>query len=303
MLYPSYLNLYKEGILKERVEKLLNLLKECTLCPRNCKKNRLKDEKGTCKTGRYARVASFHLHFGEEPPISGYNGSGTIFFSYCNLSCIFCQNWSISHEGEGFEVTPLELKEIMLKLQKAGAHNLNLVTPSHIVPQFLEALYLAVKEGFSLPIVYNSSGYDSLETLKILEGIVDIYMPDAKYGDNFWAEKFSQAKDYVEVSQKALKEMYRQVGSFETNREGIAKKGVLIRHLILPEDRAGSFKVLEFLKENLPYALVSLLSQYWPSYNASAFPEICRRIKKEEYQRVVDYAKKLKIEKIYLQGI
>ncbi len=303
MLYPSYLNLYKEGILKERVEKLLNFLKECTLCPRNCKKNRLKDEKGTCKTGRYARVASFHLHFGEEPPISGYNGSGTIFFSYCNLFCIFCQNWSISHEGEGFEVTPLELKEIMLKLQKAGAHNLNLVTPSHIVPQFLEALYLAIKEGFSLPIVYNSSGYDSLETLKILEGIVDIYMPDAKYGDNLWAKKLSQAEDYVEVSQRALKEMYRQVGGFETNREGIAKKGVLVRHLILPEDRASSFKVLEFLKENLPHALVSLLSQYWPSYDASVFPEICRRIKKEEYQRVVEYAKKLKIEKIYSQGI
>jgi putative pyruvate formate lyase activating enzyme len=299
--YPSYLNLFENGELEERVEKLIKKLQNCDICPHSCKKNRLKGEVGICKTGRYAYVSSFNLHFGEEPPISGFRGSGTIFFTNCNLSCIFCQNWNISQGGDGFETSPHQLKEMMLELQKLKAHNLNLVTPTHIVPQFLEALYLAIKEGFSLPIVYNSSGYDSVETLKMLDGIVDIYMPDAKYGDNFWAFKLSGVKNYVEISQKALKEMYRQVKEFETTNEGIAKKGVLVRHLILPEDKSSSFKVLDFLKENLDGALVALLSQYWPSYNAYKFPEIMRRITKEEYKRVIDYAKKIKIKNLYIQ--
>ncbi len=299
--YPSYLVLYEKGELEERLSKLLKRLESCDICPHNCKKNRLKGEKGICKTGRYAFVSSYNLHFGEEPPISGFNGSGTIFFTNCNLSCIFCQNWNISQEGDGFEVSPLQLKEIMLELQKLKAHNLNLVTPTHIVPQFLEALYLAIREGFSLPIVYNSSGYDSVETLKELDGIVDIYMPDAKYGENYWAFQLSGAKNYVEISQDALKEMYRQVGEFETTKEGIAKKGVLVRHLILPENKSSSFKVLDFLKENLDGALIALLSQYWPSYKAYKFPEIMRKITKEEYKKVVDYAKKINIRNLYIQ--
>lgn len=300
--YPSYLNLYKKNQLKDRVQILLEKLKKCDICPRKCGVNRYKKELGYCRTGRFAIVSSFNLHFGEETPISGYRGSGTIFFSFCNLSCIFCQNWTISHLGEGYETDAFQLKEIMLQLQKAGAHNLNLVTPSHIVPQFLEALYLALEEGFSLPIVYNSSGYDSPETLKILDGIIDIYMPDAKYGNNFWAEKFSGVKDYVEVSREALKEMYRQVGEFEMDKEGIARRGVLVRHLILPEGRSSSFDVLDFLKENLPGALVALLSQYWPSYNAIKYPELGRRITSKEYLEVVNYAKKIKIKNLYIQG-
>lgn len=300
--YPSYLVLYEKGELEERLEKLLRRLESCDICPHNCKKNRLKGEKGICKTGRYASVSSYNLHFGEEPPISGFKGSGTIFFTNCNLSCIFCQNWNISQEGDGFEVSPLQLKEMMLELQRLRAHNLNLVTPTHIVPQFLEALYLAIKEGFCLPIVYNSSGYDSVETLKELDGIVDVYMPDAKYGENHWALKLSGAKNYVEISQEALKEMYRQVGEFETTKEGIAKKGVLVRHLILPEDKSSSFKVLDFLKENLDGALIALLSQYWPSYKAYKFPEIMRRITREEYKKVIDYAKKIGIKNLYIQG-
>lgn len=198
-------------------------------------------------------------------------------------------------------VSPFDLKEIMLDLQRAGAHNLNLVTPTHIVPQFMEALYLAIKEGFSLPIVYNSSGYDSVETLKLLDGVIDIYMPDAKYGENRWAEKLSGAGDYVEVSREALKEMYRQVGEFEVDGEGIAKRGVLVRHLILPENMASSFKVLDFLKENLPGSLVALLSQYWPSYNALKYPQLGRRITLKEYEEVANYAKKIKLKNLYLQ--
>lgn len=299
--YPSYLNLFKSGELEERVRILLEKLKNCDICPRKCEVNRTREEKGFCRTGRYAIVSSYNLHFGEEPPISGYRGSGTIFFSFCNLSCIFCQNWTISHLGEGYEVSPFELKEVMLQLQSAGAHNLNLVTPTHIVPQFMEALYLAIKEGFSLPIVYNSSGYDSVETLKLLDGVIDIYMPDAKYGENRWAEKLSGAKDYVEVSGEALKEMYRQVGEFKIDSEGIGKSGVLVRHLILPENLASSFKVLDFLKENLPGALVAILSQYWPSYNALKYPQLGRRITLKEYEEVANYAKKIKLKNLYLQ--
>lgn len=300
-LYPSYLKLYKSGELKNRVDILLKKLENCNICPHNCRKNRLKNELGICRTGRYAIVSSFNLHFGEEPPISGYRGSGTVFFTNCNLTCIFCQNWEISQKGEGYEVSPEELKKIFLKLQEYGAHNLNLVTPTHVVPQFLESLYLACKEGFSLPIVYNSSGYDSVETLKILDGIIDIYMPDAKYGDNLWAEKLSKAKNYVEIYQEALKEMYRQVNGFIVDSEGIAKKGVLVRHLVLPEDRSSSFKVLKFLKENLEDALIAILSQYRPCYKAYLFPEITRRISRKEYEDVVNFAKELKLKKVYLQ--
>ncbi|MEJ5165968.1 MAG: radical SAM protein [Thermoanaerobaculia bacterium] len=299
--YPSYINLFKSGKLEERVRIFLEKLKNCDICPRKCGVDRTREEKGFCRTGRYALVSSYNLHFGEEPPISGYRGSGTIFFSFCNLSCIFCQNWTISHLGEGYVVSPFDLKEIMLDLQRAGAHNLNLVTPTHIVPQFMEALYLAIKEGFSLPIVYNSSGYDSVETLKLLDGVIDIYMPDAKYGENRWAEKLSGAGDYVEVSREALKEMYRQVGEFEVDGEGIAKRGVLVRHLILPENMASSFKVLDFLKENLPGSLVALLSQYWPSYNALKYPQLGRRITLKEYEEVANYAKKIKLKNLYLQ--
>lgn len=299
--YPSYLSLFESGKLKEKIEIFINKLEKCEICPHKCKKNRLNNEIGICRTGRYAVVSSFNLHFGEEPPISGFSGSGTIFFTNCNLSCIFCQNWSISQEGEGFQVNKNQLKEIMLKLQELGAHNLNLVTPTHIVPQFLEALYEAIKDGFSLPIVYNSSGYDLVETLKLLDGIVDIYMPDAKYGDNQWAIKFSSAKNYVEISQEALKEMYRQVGDFEVDKRGVAKKGVLVRHLILPERKSSSFKVLDFLKENLEGAFIALLSQYRPCYNAFKYPEINRRLTKEEYEEVANYAKKLKFRNLYLQ--
>ena len=281
---PSYIKLHLAGILEKRVGEALEALKDCHLCPRNCGVNRY-EKAGFCRTGRYAMVSSFNAHFGEEPPISGYRGSGTIFFTHCNLRCIYCQNYPISQLGHGEEVSPEELAQMMLTLQNWGCHNINLVTPSHVVAQFLESLLLAVERGLNIPIVYNSSGYDSLEALKLLDGVVDIYMPDLRYSDNEAGRKFSGVDDYVQVSRTAVREMHRQVGDLQLDREGVAIKGLLIRHLVLPNGWAGTKATMEFISREISRGTyVSLMSQYFPAYKAVQNPQLNRRITKSEYE-------------------
>lgn len=286
MVYPSYLNL-TESQWKERIERALSLLESCEVCPHRCGVNRLKGELGFCKTGKNAIVDSYFPHRGEEKPIRGYRGSGTVFFSYCNMRCVYCQNYQISQLGEGREVSPKELAEIFLELQAMGCHNLNLVTPSHVVPQILSALYLAVQKGFKLPIVYNTSSFDSLESLKLLEGIVDIYLADLKYADREIARRYSKVKNYPEVAMTAIKEMHRQVGDLTLDERGIAVKGLLVRHLVLPNGLAGTEKVVEFLGSLSKNMAVNVMDQYYPSYMAWKYPELNRRITQREYHQAL----------------
>jgi len=298
----SYIELYERGILKKRAEELNKLLEKCHLCPRKCLVNRLQDEKGFCGAGRRVVVSSWNLHFGEEPPISGYRGSGTIFFTHCNLRCCFCQNYPISQLGNGQEVEISELARMMVRLQKLGAHNINFVTPTHFVPQIVEALGIAIEEGLKIPLVYNSGGYDAEETLQLLDGIVDIYMPDAKYSTPQSGRTYSKAADYFEVNKKALLEMHHQVGDLEMDKEGIAKRGLLIRHLVMPQDVVGSRKVLEFIARNISKnTYMSIMAQYHPAHLAFEFPEISRRIYKREYDAVLKMADELGLERGWRQ--
>jgi putative pyruvate formate lyase activating enzyme len=290
MVYPSYLNL-TESQWKERIEKALSLLESCEVCPHRCGVNRLKGELGFCKTGKNAIVDSYFPHRGEEKPIRGYRGSGTVFFSYCNMRCVYCQNYQISQLGEGREVSPEELAEIFLELQAVGCHNLNLVTPSHVVPQILSALYLAVKKGFRLPIVYNTSSFDSLESLRLLEGIVDIYLADLKYADKEIARRYSKVKNYPEIAMTAIREMYRQVGDLTLDERGIAVRGLLVRHLVLPNGLAGTEKVAEFLGSLSKNMAVNVMDQYYPSYMAWKYPELSRRITQREYHQALSFMK------------
>lgn len=294
MPYPSYLNLTEKDW-EERVEKALDMLKSCKVCPHRCGVNRLEGELGYCKTGRYAIVADYFPHRGEERPIRGKRGSGTVFFSYCNMRCVYCQNYTISQLGEGEETRPEELSEIFLTLQRLGCHNINLVSPSHVVPHILEALYLAVKKGLRIPIVYNTSSYDSLESLKLLDGIVDIYLADFKYGDSATGRKYSKVKGYYEVALEAIREMHRQVGDLKVDEEGIAVRGLLIRHLVLPNGLAGTQKVLESLKEISPQTYINIMDQYRPYYKAYDYPELSRRIYYKEYQEALNFAKSFKL--------
>jgi putative pyruvate formate lyase activating enzyme len=286
MVYPSYLNL-TESQWKERIERALSLLESCEVCPHRCGVNRLKGELGFCKTGKNAIVDSYFPHRGEEKPIRGYRGSGTVFFSYCNMRCVYCQNYQISQLGEGREVSPEELAEMFLELQAMGCHNLNLVTPSHVVPQILSALYLAVQKGFRLPIVYNTSSFDSLESLRLLEGIVDIYLADLKYAEREVARRYSKVKNYPEIATAAIREMHRQVGDLILDERGIAVRGLLIRHLVLPNGLAGTEKVAEFLGSLSKNMAVNVMDQYYPSYMAWKYPELNRRITQREYYQAL----------------
>jgi len=271
--------------IKERVQKAYKLLQNCRVCPRRCGVDRLNGERGICRVGKNPVISSYNVHLGEEPPISGTRGSGTIFFTGCNLRCIYCQNFPISQLGNGSEVTTPDLAKMMISLQSRGCHNINLVTPTHFVPQIMEALSFAWERGFDLPLVYNSSGYDSLEALRLLEGIIDIYLPDMRYSDNRVAKRLSSAEDYVQVNREAVREMFRQVGNLVTDEEGIAKKGLIIRHLILPNDLAGSKKTFRFIAEEISDEIhVSLMSQYFPSFKASENVSIDRKITPEEYE-------------------
>ncbi len=274
--------------IKGRIEKAYALLENCVVCPRECKVNRLKGEKGFCGGRKNPKVASYNVHYGEEPPISGTKGSGTIFFSGCNLRCLYCQNFPISQMRHGKEITTHKLADMMLHLQSKGCHNINLVTPTHFVPQILRALSFAWERGFDLPLVYNTSGYEALESLKLLEGIIDVYLPDMRYSDNHIAKKLSSVENYVEVNRKAIKEMYQQVGNLITDERGIARKGLIIRHLILPDNLAGSEETFRFIKEEISDKVyVSLMGQYFPSFKAGECVSIKRKITPEEYESVV----------------
>ncbi len=280
---PAYLKL-SDRELEERIKKAFSLLNPCRLCPRKCEVNRLEGERGFCGAGAKAEVSSYNLHFGEEPGISGWRGSGTIFFTHCNLRCVFCQNYPISQLGHGNAVSTERLAEMMLELQHQGAHNINFVTPTHMVPWILEALLIAKERGLKIPLVYNTGGYDSLEELELLDGIVDIYMPDMKYNDNKVAERYSKAPDYVEVNRRAIKEMHRQVGDLVLDDTGVAQRGLLVRHLILPDGLAGTEGIMKFLAEEVsPETAISLMSQYFPAHRAFEYPEISRRITRKEY--------------------
>lgn len=277
--------------LSQKVGKLYKLLQNCILCPRRCGTRRLDNEKGFCGVGLLPLVSSVGPHFGEEPELVGRNGSGTIFFAGCNLGCLFCQNYDISHLKYGDEISPKDLAKEMLTLQRIGCHNVNLVTPTHVVPQIVEALIYAVEKGLDIPIVYNTGGYDSLETIKILDGIIDIYMPDAKYSNPKAAKKYSQAEDYPSVMKDAIREMHRQIGDLVVEK-GIAVRGLLVRHLVMPEGLAGTKEIMHFLvKEISKDTYVNIMDQYRPCYRANEFPEINRRITEREYMEAIEMAK------------
>ena len=262
----------------------LSLLKQCRMCPRNCGVDRTGSQQGVCRTLRYAKVASFGPHFGEEAPLVGRSGSGTIFFTHCNLACSFCQNYDISHLGHGTEVGPHDIASMMLALAELGCHNINLVTPTHVVPQILEALPEAIEGGLDIPLVYNTGAYDTVATLNILENIFDIYMPDFKFWDEDYAEQFCHALDYPEAARAAIKEMHRQVGDLVIHEDGIARRGLLLRHLVMPGDNAGTSDVMHFLAEEISRnTYVNLMDQYHPCYHAAGDPAINRRIMRDEY--------------------
>lgn len=289
----SYLTAYREGILKERAEHLFLALRDCTLCPRNCHADRLSGDTGICKTGEYAEVSSYMPHFGEETPISGSRGSGTIFFTNCNLLCSFCQNFDISHEGKGQPVTSGELAEMMLSLQSMGCHNINFVTPSHVVPQILQALIIAAENGLTIPLVYNSGGYDQKSTLEALDGIIDIYMPDFKFMDPEIARQTCLAPDYQDIVKPAIAEMHRQTGPLQINSSGLAEKGLLVRHLVMPEGSAGTKEVMNYLANEISEdTYVNIMPQYRPCGRAHETPVLQRSIQMEEYKDAINAALK-----------
>jgi putative pyruvate formate lyase activating enzyme len=290
---PAYLHLHRSGELPRRVERALELLRSCQACPRHCRLNRLDDKFAVCRTGRYAMVSSYSPHHGEEDCLRGWRGSGTIFLSGCNLRCVFCQNFEISWRVQGSSTPPRRLAAMMLELQACGCHNINFVTPEHVVPQIIEALPLAIEGGLRLPIVYNTSGYDSMESLELLDGIVDIYMPDFKYWDSEMARKYSRAPDYPQVARRVLKEMYRQVGDLVMDEDGLARRGLLIRHLVMPGDIAGTGEIMRWIAQELsPTTYVNVMAQYYPAgkVTSSEFPEINRGVTPLEYQRALDEA-------------
>lgn len=293
-MHASYLSLLASGELAKRIHTAYARLESCDICPLGCGVDRTRGELGVCRTGKLALVSSYGPHPGEERPLSGWRGSGTIFFARCNLCCVYCQNADISQLSSGQEVSPAELAEVMLELQARGCHNINLVSPSHVVPQILAAVELASQRGLTLPIVYNTGGYDALETLALLDGVVDIYMPDMKYGDADLALKYSKVSYYPQVNQGAVLEMQRQVGDLQINQDGVADRGLLVRHLVLPNGLAGSALVFEFLAEKVSKNVyINIMAQYHPAFKAREYPELNRRLRVEEYQAAIDLAKGL----------
>lgn len=289
---PRYIQTNNRSLLRKKAEHAKSLLSSCTLCPRQCGVDRTSGETGYCGTARQAVVASYNAHFGEEAPLVGKNGSGTIFFSNCNLLCIFCQNYDISHEGRGYEVSDRQVADMMLDLQQAGCHNINFVTPSHVVPQILSALVLAADEGLHIPLVYNSSAYDSVETLKILDGVIDIYMPDFKFWDPDVAERTCHAPDYPEVARRAIMEMHRQCGDLRIDEAGLAQTGLLVRHLVMPHSMAGTREVMRFIADKIStQTYVNIMPQYRPCGRAAEIEELSRSITPQEYQQALEIAR------------
>jgi putative pyruvate formate lyase activating enzyme len=289
---------------RERALSLKSRLSSCDICPRACRVDRRGGETGFCKTTDEILVAHSGLHFGEEPPISGTRGSGTIFFANCNLRCVYCQNFQISQRAEEIctqTLSPDDLADGMLALQERGAHNVNLVSPTHVAAQVAESLCIARERGLSIPIVYNTNGYDAVHTLRCLEGLIDIYLPDIKYSDDVVALSYSGVDRYVEVNRRAIAEMFRQVGTLALDRQGIAQRGILVRHLVLPQDCAGSKESLKFLASLSKRMVASVMAQYSPQHMAGSTPPLDRRISDAEYERVLDYALELGLDRCFVQ--
>jgi putative pyruvate formate lyase activating enzyme len=306
--YPSYLALYHSGELKKRVESLKQRLSACDLCPRECFVNRNENSGGYCHSGRRAYVCSYCDHHGEEPPLSGMNGSGTIFLGRCNLRCVFCQNADISQHlisSDSYSCSPQEMARIMIYLQnEKKCHNINFVSPSHFVAQIIEAVYFAISLGLKLPLVYNSNGYDSLETLRQLDGIFDIYLPDLKYANDAMARKYSSAKNYTPIARIAIKEMFRQVGLVQADSHGVAKRGLIIRHLVLPNRISGSIATLQWIANELsPQITLSLMAQYYPANYASKISPLARPLKISEYSEVLITLEELGFENALYQEL
>jgi putative pyruvate formate lyase activating enzyme len=293
---PSYRATYASGALTEKVDRAQAALASCRVCPRDCDVNRLEDEIGVCRTGRFAEVASAFPHFGEEDCLTGWRGSGTIFFSWCNLKCVFCQNSDISWSGEGERTTPERLADLMLALQDRGCHNINFVTPEHVVPQVLEGICAATSRGLKIPIVYNTSAYDSLESIELLDGVVDIYMPDFKFWDRATAKWLIMAEDYPERAQEAIRAMHTQVGDLVFDEDGLALRGLLVRHLVMPDRLAGTRQVMRFLAQEISTdTYINILGQYRPAGRVVAQPErysvIDRGVTTSEYREALDIAR------------
>ncbi len=281
----------------------LELLEKCAICPHNCGINRLNNQIGRCKSKDTVKVALYSTHNFEEPCISGKKGSGTVFFSNCNMNCVFCQNYEISQQGKGKEISIEELADIFIKQQKKDVENINLVTPTSYVPQIIEAIKIARGNGLKLPIVYNTNGYEKVETLKMLDGFVDIYLPDFKYSDNELGKRLSKVDNYFEIATEALKEMYRQTGKAVFNDEGIMQRGMIIRHLVLPNHILNSRRVLKWINENMHDVYVSVMAQYFPTYKAKEIDDISRKLTKEEYEQIENYLYRLDLENGYIQEL
>jgi putative pyruvate formate lyase activating enzyme len=291
MLQPAYIQLLQNGELKRRVEEAWQGLSHCRCCAWECGSNRLAGKTGVCRTGALASVSSYGPHLGEEQPLRGWRGSGTIFFSGCNLRCQYCQNSDISQTQAGDDLQTADLAAIMLELQSLGCHNINLVTPSHVAPQILASLLIAAQAGLRLPLVYNTGGYDSIESLRLLDGVVDIYMPDMKYSSPQAAQHYSKARSYPEVNQAAVREMYRQVGDLQIDESGLATHGLLVRHLVLPNGLAGSGPIMRFLAQEISKdTYLNIMDQYRPSYNARLFPKLNRPATRNEVDEAVELA-------------
>jgi putative pyruvate formate lyase activating enzyme len=292
---PAYTRAFEAGLLQERAEQAVESLRSCRVCPRDCEIDRFNNKIGVCKSGRRARVASAFPHFGEEDCLRGWNGSGTIFFGWCNLRCVFCQNFETSQLGEGNEVTPPELARIMLDLQKTGCHNINFVTPEHVVPQILEALLLAVERGLRLPLVYNTSAYDSLESIRLMEGIVDIYMPDFKLWDAENCRKYLVASDYASAARTVIAAMHEQVGELKVDEQGLALRGVLVRHLVMPGVLEDTREIIRWIATTLSRdTYVNVMDQYYPAYKAETeprFAQINRRLHDSEFAQALEDAR------------
>ncbi len=295
---PLYLETHRRGRLKEKIAAAYDVLNQCNLCPRNCLVDRHHGELGLCRTADQPVVSSYGPHFGEEDPLVGQRGSGTIFFTHCNLYCIFCQNYEISHGGEGEEISIPDLAAMMLNLQNRGCHNINFVTPSHQVYQILAALPPAIEAGLNVPLVYNTGGYDALQTLKLLDGVVDIYMPDFKFWDPQVAKDLSEAEDYPEIARQALKEMHRQVGDLVMDEAGVARRGLLVRHLVLPDGLAGTKEIATFIAQEIsPHTYINVMGQYRPCGRAAEHPSLSKFLTGLEHVEAQRLAPLLRLER------
>ena len=292
---PAYLKTYEEGRLSEKAEEALQLLRNCHVCPRDCEVNRLENKTGVCKSGRLARVTSAFTHFGEEDCLRGWNGSGTIFFAWCNLRCVFCQNFETSQQGDGVQVTARQLAAVMLRLQELGCHNINFVTPEHVVPQILEALLIAVRQGLHLPLVYNTSSYDSMDSIRLMDGVIDIYMPDFKLWDSQRSLRYLLARDYPDAARRVIKAMHKQVGELRVEENGVALRGVIVRHLVMPGLLEDTREIAHWLAHELsPDTYVNVMDQYYPAWKArteAKFSDINREIRANEFEEALAYAR------------